>query len=207
MAAFALMQPASASLLLQCSDALRRPLESSLSASTLSQQKASLWTQTGARVYAVISAAEVPGLLAQLTPQNVAGWDGLHRGALPPDEAEKATYVAELRAESPFTDWLLGDASTALANWGVVVVSTQGLRAVREQLRSLAEAQTPQGQRFALRWFDRPILQALLPSMSPSQLQTFFGDSSAIVLPAANSWTWYRESVGQLVTDVRTLAA
>lgn len=178
-----------------------------MSASTLSQQKASLWTQTGARVYAVISAAEVPGLLTQLTPQNVAGWDGLHRGALPPDEADKATYLAELRAESPFTDWLLNEASAALPNWGVLIVSTQGLRAVREHLRSLAQAQTPDGRRFALRWFDRPVLQALLPSLSPSQLQTFFGDSSAIVLPAASSWTWYRESVGQLVTDARTLAA
>lgn len=178
-----------------------------MSASTLSQQKSSLWTQTDARVYAVISAAEVPGLLNQLTQQNVAGWDGLHRGALPPDEAAKATYVAELRAESPFTDWLLGAASATLPNWGVLVVSTQGLRAMREHLRSLADAQTPQGQRFVLRWFDRPVLKALLPSLSPAQLQTFFGDSSAIVVPAASDWTWFRESVGQLVTDVRTLAA
>lgn len=178
-----------------------------MSASTLSQQKASLWTQTGARVYAVISAAEVPGLLSQLTPQNVAGWDGLHRGALPPDEADKATYLAELRAESPFTDWLLGEASATLPNWGVLVIDTQSLRPVREHLRRISEAQSPQGQRFPLRWFDRPVLQALLPSFSGSQLQTFFGTLSAIVLPAATNWTWYRESVGQLVTDTRTLAA
>lgn len=179
-----------------------------MSASTLSQQKTSLWTQTGARVYAVISAAEVPGLLARLTPPNVAGWDGLHRGALPPDEAERATYLAELRAESAFTDWLLGEASATLPNWGVLVVSTQGLRAVREHLRGISEALSPQGQRFALRWFDRAVLRALLPSLSGPQLQTFFGDAiSAIVLPAARDWTWYRASVGQLVTDARALEA
>lgn len=182
-------------------------------ASTLPQQKASLWTQTGARVYAVISAAEVPGLLNQLTPQNVAGWDGLHRGALPPDEAASATYLVELRAESAFTDWLLGEASATLPNWGVLVVATQGLRAVREQLRGLSQAHTPQGRRFELRWFDRAVLQVLLPSLSAAQLSTFFGHCSAFVLPEALRWTWYRASVGQLMTDVfdvqgpRTLAA
>lgn len=178
-----------------------------MSASTLSQQKASLWTQTGAHVYAVIAGAEVPGLLTQLASPNVAGWDGLHRGALPPDEAERATYIVELRAESPFTDWLLGEASAALPNWGVLVVSTQSLRPTREHLRRISEALSPEGQRFALRWFDRAVLRALLPSLSSSQLQTFFGDCSALVLPAAAEWTWFRESVGQLVTDVRTLAA
>lgn len=181
--------------------------------STLSQQKASLWTQTGARVYAVVSAAEVPGLLNELTPPNVAGWDGLHRGALPADEAARATYLVELRADAPFTDWLLGEASATLPNWGVLVVDTQGLRAVREHLRSLSQALTPQGQRFELRWFDRAVLQALLPSLSSAQLHAFFGQCSAIVLPQAQRWTWYRASVGQLMTDVfdvqdaRTLAA
>lgn len=174
--------------------------------SSLPQQKATLWTQPDAHVYAVIDASQVPGLLAQLAQADIQGWDCLHRGALPPDEADQAPYLVELKPESPFTDWLLNEATATMENWGVLVVSNLRLRPLREHLRDLNEARTPQGQRFTLRWYDRRILRALLPSCSAPQLQQFFGPITAIALPAARDWTWWRESVGQLMTDTRTLA-
>lgn len=174
--------------------------------SSLPQQKATLWTQPDAHVYAVIDASQVPGLTERLTLADIKGWDCLHRGALPPDEAAKAPYLVELKPESPFTDWLLQDASATMGNWGVLVISAVGLRGLREHLRDLNEAQTPQGQRFSLRWYDRRILRILLPSLSTPQLQQFFGPLSAIALPAPKDWTWFRESVGQLMTDTRTIA-
>lgn len=173
--------------------------------SSLPQQKASLWTQPDAHVYAVIDASQVPGLTALLVKADTKGWDCLHRGALPPDEADKAPYLVELKPDAPFTDWLLTEASATMANWGLLVVSAIGLRPMREHLRDLNEAQTPQGQRFTLRWYDRRIMRTLLPSFSPPQLQQFFGPIQAVALPAAQDWTWFRESVGQLMTDVRTL--
>lgn len=174
--------------------------------SSLPQQKATLWTQSDAHVYAVIDASQVPGLQAMLGQANIRGWDCLHRGALPVEEAAKAPYLVELKPDSPFTDWLLNEASAAIDNWGVLVVSALGLRPLREHLRDLNEAQTPQGQRFTLRWYDRRILRVLLPSLSPTQLQTFFGPITAIAQPTPQAWTWWRESVGQLMTDTRTLA-
>ena len=132
--------------------------------------------------------------------------NGSGRGALPPDEAAKAPYLVELKPNSPFTDWLLLDASATMENWGVLVVSALGLRQLREHLRDLNEAQTPQGQRFTLRWYDRSILRVLLPSLSAPQLLQFFGPITAIAQPTPQAWTWWRESVGQLMTDTRTLA-
>jgi hypothetical protein len=182
---------------------LERPLSAP---SSLPQQKAALWTQPDAHVYAVIDASQVPGLTALLTQADIKGWDCLHRGALPPDEAAKAPYLVELKPESPFTNWLLQEASATMENWGVLVVSALGLRPLREHLRDLNDAQTPQGQRFTLRWYDRRIMRALLPSCSTTQLHQFFGPINAIALPTPKDWTWFRESVGQLMTDVRTLA-
>lgn len=174
--------------------------------SSLPQQKATLWTQSDAHVYAVIDASQVPGLTEVLLKADILGWDCLHRGALPPDEAAKAPYLVELKPNSPFTDWLLLDASATMENWGVLVVSALGLRPLREHLRDLNEAQTPQGQRFTLRWYDRRILRVLLPSLSAPQLLQFFGPITAIAQPTPKAWTWCRESVGQLMTDTRTLA-
>ncbi|MES2089103.1 MAG: DUF4123 domain-containing protein [Pseudomonadota bacterium] len=174
--------------------------------SSLPQQKATLWTQPDAHVYAVIDASQVPGLTERLAHADIQGWDCLHRGALPPDDAAKAPYLVELKPESPFTDWLLQEASATMEHWGVLVISALGLRAMREHLRDLNDAQTPQGQRFVLRWYDRRILRVLLPSLSPAQLQPFFGPITAIAVPAGKDWTWFRESVGQLMTDTRTIA-
>ena len=61
---------------------------------------------------------------------------------------------------------------------------------------------------YTVRGVDRAVLRALLPSLSGAQLQVFFGDTiNAIALPAARDWTWYRASVGQLITDARALEA
>lgn len=176
-------------------------------ASSLAQQKASLWTGTSAQVYAVLDATQVPGLLERLQSPEVGDWDCLQRGALSPEEAAQAAYLVKLDPQSTFTDWLLTEASAALDHWGVLVVCDQGLRPMREHLRQMGEALTPAGERFELRWYDRSILRALLPTFSRNQLQGFFGTYiQAIVMPEASQWTWYRESVGQLMTDTRQLA-
>ena len=48
--------------------------------SSLPQQKATLWTQSDAHVYAVIDASQVPGLPEVLLKADILGWDCLHRG-------------------------------------------------------------------------------------------------------------------------------
>ena len=75
------------------------------------QLRASLWARQGARVHAVIDGLVVPGLADRLKAANVAGWDCLQRGALSAEAAERAPYLAELKEASPFTDWLLGEAT------------------------------------------------------------------------------------------------
>ena len=48
----------------------------------------------------------------------LAGWDCLQRGALSAEAAERAPYLAELKRESPFTDWLLGEATARVSGLG-----------------------------------------------------------------------------------------
>ena len=76
------------------------------------QLRASLWARQGARVHAIVDGLIVPGLQQKLEAADAAGWDCLRRGALGPEDAERATYLAELKEASPFTDWMLGEAST-----------------------------------------------------------------------------------------------
>ena len=171
------------------------------------QLKSALWSRSGARVHAVIDGLAVPGLPARLAQADVAGWDCLERGALSPTAAEHAPYVAELREGSPFTDWLLGAATVAHPQWGVVVTCTEALLRVREWCRDLSTVVMPDGARRAFRWFDPEVLQTLLPALSPSQLDTVFRLDQSLVLPAADAWTWHAMHEGLLATERRALMA
>ncbi len=84
------------------------------------QLRASLWARQGARVHAVIDGLVVPGIAEKLRARQLAGWDCLQRGALSAEAAERAPYLAELSASSPFTDWLLGEATPTYPGWGVL---------------------------------------------------------------------------------------
>ena len=171
------------------------------------QLKSALWSRSGARVHAVIDGLAVPGLPAKLAAADVSGWDCLERGALSPADAERAPYVVELRESSPFTDWLLGAATAAHPQWGVVIACTEALLRVREWCRDLSTVVTPDGGRRAFRWFDPEVLQTLLPALSPSQLDTVFRLDQSLVLPAADAWTWHAMHEGVLAAERRALMA
>ncbi len=171
------------------------------------QLKAALWSRSGARVHAVVDGLAVPDLPARLAEADVNGWDCLERGALSAAEAARAAYVVELREASPFTDWLLASATAAHAPWGVVIACTEALLAVREWCRDFASVATPDGERRRLRWFDADVLQALLPMLSPSQLDTVFRLGQQLVLPARDAWTWHGLHEGVLASERRVLMA
>jgi uncharacterized protein DUF4123 len=168
------------------------------------QLRASLWAGQGVRVHAVIDGLVVPDLAAMLAKADIAGWDCLQRGALSPEATAGAAYLAELKEESPFTDWLLDTATPTYPGWGVLSVSTRTLLPMREHCRALAEVLTPDGERHRWRWWDAEVVRTLLPTLLASQLDEFFALGQKVVVPTATDWTWLEMRDGVLATDTRT---
>lgn len=171
------------------------------------QLQAALFAQQGGRVHAVIDARVVPGLAATLRKAELDGWDCLRRGALTPEQADQCAYLAELRESSPFTDWLLGVATRDHPGWGLLIMSSHALLPVRKHCRELNEVQGPEGDKRAWRWHDPEVLQLLLPSLSPGQLDEVFALGQTFVLPAAAQWQWHLLEQGQLSSTVRPVLA
>ena len=169
------------------------------------QLRASLWARENGRVHAVIDGLVVPGLATKLRQADVAGWDCLRRGALTPEEAEHAAYLAELKPASPFTDWLLDEATPTFPGWGVLLMTGAALLQVREHCRSIGEVVMPDGERRAWRWYDPDVLRAALPALLAGQLDEVFGIGQSIVIAEPQCWTWLAMEQGVLSTDVRPL--
>ena len=171
------------------------------------QLRASLWARQGVRVHAVIDGLVVPGIAEKLKGAKLAGWDCLQRGALSVEAAERAPYLAELSESSPFTDWLLAEATSTYPGWGLLLISTQPLLRVREHCRTISEVILPDGDRRPWRWYDPEVLRAMLPMLLAGQLDEVFGLGQEIVMPAADAWTWLSMQEGVLATDTRPLMA
>ncbi len=172
---------------------------------SLEQLREALWTTPGARVHAIVDGLVVPGIAATLKAADVAGWDCLHRGALGAEAARAAPYLAELRPQSPFTDWLLEEASTTYPGWGLLSVSLLPMLPMREHCRGLGEVLTPAGERTRWRWYDPDVLAAVLPALLAGQLDEVFAPGQSIVLPRAEAWTWLALDRGVLATETRPL--
>lgn len=167
------------------------------------QLKAMLWARQGARVHAVIDGRVHGGLPGLLEQAEVEGWDCLERGALPPEEQARAPYIVELRERAAFTDTLLGEAVRTWPGWGLLMVSTQPLLAMRELCREIGDARLPDGRRRPWRWYDPELLGALLPTFSAGQLDQVFAAGQAIVLPGETSWQWHALEDGLLASTTR----
>ena len=172
---------------------------------SLAQLRESLWTRQGARVHALIDGSVVPGLAEKLKGAELAGWDCLRRGALSAEAAGQAAYLAELKDASPFTGWLLEEATTTYPGWGILTVSTRPMLPMREHFRGLGEVITPGGDRRAWRWYDPEVLLTLLPTMLAAQLDEVFACEQAMVIPAPDAWTWLSLQDGVLSADRRPL--
>jgi hypothetical protein len=179
------------------------PLAAPLAAA---QHKAALWADGGLHVHAVMMGARVPDLPGRLAAADLVDWDCLLPGALAPDVQQRAPYLARLKADSPFTDWLLFEAGAELGEWGVLVRSPGRLTVLRNHLRGLLEAQVPGGQRIAFDWMDPPLLQAVLPLFGSAELAAFFGPVQSLVVPGVQLWSHAELAAGRLLQRAVPLA-
>lgn len=168
-----------------------------------SHLKSMLWAEPGARVHAVIRGAVVPGLAQRLQEAEVADWDCLWRGAQTPEQTAVAPYVAELAADSPFTEWLLKEADETYPHWGVLGVGPVSLMAMREHARGLMQVLLPDGSTRRWHWFDPVLWAGLLPQLDGAQLHRAYGPLTDWVVVGSHSWRWLTLSAGQVVESVR----
>ena len=177
-------------------------------ASTLSlpQQRDSLWADAQRRVYALMVASKVPGLRERLAQGGVDDWDGLWTGELEPDERAAAPLLVTLKRESPFTDWLLGEAARSFVAWGAIARSSLPFLAMRTHCRALCKAQLPNGQSIRVNWMDPDVMEAMLPVAAPEQLQQAFSGFDVLVTLTADRWTRWSLSSSHLIREATGVA-
>ncbi len=166
-----------------------------------------LWADAFSRVYSVINGAVVPSLRARLDKADVVDWDCLWRGALDPDQAAAAPYLVELKQESEFTQWLLGEATQTYPGWGLLCIGPMNLLTMREHSRRLLQIGMPDGSTRKWTWFDPALWVPLLPKLDPMQLDEAFGQVTDWVSVTPKLWRWMTFSAGQLVVSDRECLA
>jgi hypothetical protein len=180
--------------------------------SVAEQLRLALWLQVSARVYAVMDGLAVPGLADRLSKAKAQGeldaWDSLPRGALSLEQTQAAAAIVQLQKTSVFTDWLLGEACTAHADWGVLLVSECPFLTLREHARALMQVSLPGGERRLWRWYAPDLLRLMMPLLSAQQACTLLRmDQGALRLmvpgiPPSQQWSTYRCVQGVVVCDV-----
>lgn len=171
------------------------------------QLRSALWARQGARVHAVLDGCVLPDLPGRLKAAECQGWDCLQRGALSAQAAQQSAYVVELAGTAAFTDWLLHEASAAFPGWGLLSVSDRPLLAVREWARDLNDVRTPDGRRRPWRWWDPELLETLLPTLAPEQLDACFALGQQLVLVGPQRWVWWWREHGVPQRDERAVLA
>jgi hypothetical protein len=172
------------------------------------QHKVALFADAELLVYAVIMGERVGDLASRLAAADVVDFDCLVPGALEPEVQRRAPYLALLKPESAFTDWLLFEAGDGFGDWGLLVRGTGRLLAMRKHLRGLLEATLPGGQTIAFDWMDPELLFAVLPLFGAAELTAFFGPVRTLVVPGNALWRHAEVRMGRLARrDVAMLKA
>ena len=143
----------------------------------------------GLKVYAILDGASAERL-PQTIYQHGAPSVCLLRGELDPDLEQVAPYLVSLDAESPFTDWVLGEGWGN--HWGVFVVSTANFRALRQHFRSLLYVYDPENIPLFFRYYDPRVLRVYLPTCDSDELETVFGPVDRYLMEGEDGETLLR---------------
>lgn len=123
-------------------------------------------------LYAVLDGASVPELRMKLFEMRPAHYC-LFRGELAPDMAEVAPYVIQLKAETPFADWVLNECFGK--HWGIFAQSLHSIKEMRRHFRSLIKVYDEDANPMVFRFYDPRVLPNFLPTCNESELKHFFG--------------------------------
>lgn len=124
------------------------------------------------RVYAVLDGASVPGLPQTLAQFKVEA-ECLFRGEAAADMLLVAPYLASIRPDQPFTEWLLQEGWGR--HWGVFVICKAELRELRMHLRTFLKVYGPDLKPLFFRYYDPRVLRAYLPTCNAQEARLVFG--------------------------------
>ncbi|MDD2735376.1 MAG: DUF4123 domain-containing protein [Desulfuromonadaceae bacterium] len=139
---------------------------------TVQSLKMNLFSEIGAKVFAILDGASVPSLipnLATFEPEYIC----LYRGELEPDMAEVAPYLVILERESDFTKWLLSNGWGE--HWGIFGVTQADLPTLRKHFRKFLMVYDESGKSLYFRYYDPRVLRVYLPTCNAGELKTVFG--------------------------------
>jgi hypothetical protein len=128
------------------------------------------------RLYCILDGASVPDLpmkLYEMRPPNVC----LMRGKLEPDMMYAAPYLAQMHADTPFTDWVLSESFGK--HWGIFVHCRFSLKEMRRHFRALLTVYDEKGNPMLFRFYDPRVIRKFLPTCNGGELKTFFGNNHA----------------------------
>lgn len=130
-------------------------------------------------LYAVLDAAVLDGLLAQLNEMDRRQCFCLLRGEITPDVAHVAPYLCCLREDAVLVEWL--EARLGLA-WGYVVESSLAPHQLHLHLRPFTETRGPQGEEWLFRFWDPRVLRSMPDILKPEQAQPFMQGITCLYL-------------------------
>jgi hypothetical protein len=182
------------------SDPSPAPMTAAAASAALSAEQlmSGLWADARLRVYGMVLGLRVAGLPERLAQADGLDYHCLVPGALSPAQRLRAPYLVELRADSSFSRWLLLEAAAGFGDWGVVARSSARMLEVRSHARDLRTAASPEGRIFRLDWMDPAVLDVLLSSATPDQLQAIFARLDSLTVTAPQRWREYRLEAGRL---------
>lgn len=147
-------------------------MEATIDEQTVSALQAQLFCRENATVFAILDGATVSGLpaiLRSFEPEYYC----LYRGALQPDMAEVAPYLARLEPNTPFIKWVLSNGWGK--HWGIFGMAEVELRVLRTHFRRFVMVDGGRGKPLYFRYYDPGVLRNYLPMCDQDELRTVFG--------------------------------
>jgi hypothetical protein len=152
-----------------------------------------LFSDPEAKLFAVLDAASIPGLL-KVVYEKKPSYLPLYRGEMEPDIAVVAPYLVELKADAPFTEWILGEGWGN--HWGIFLASSADLPTMRRHLRSLQIVKDHTGKELNFRYYDPRVFRVYLPTCNAEELKLVFGPITSFALEAEDPGQMLRFSNG-----------
>lgn len=126
------------------------------------------------RIYAVLDCARDPSI-HDLLSRSYREKGCLFAGKLHPDLERAAPHLLELQAADSVTDEILRRGWEEA--WGILIQSDSSFRTVRRHLRTLLRVRTEDGRILLFRFYDPRVLATYLPTCTPEELRTVYGDA------------------------------
>ncbi len=126
-------------------------------------------------VYLILDACDAPAVPRKAHNLGPELATSLYNGTAQEDYWAIAPYL--FKADKRLLTWV--EESLGSEPWGIIVISTADLAAVRAHFRRFLIVQSPEGEHWYFRFYDPRVLPVFLESSNDDELRSFFGPIQA----------------------------